>query len=240
MANRVAFERRQERPVYPRLRTLDRPRPLSLPEGPLHLGQPMPLGEVRQARVLTGNGLQLGLALGVFSRQPLDGYSCPLRTGLLKRRSSQYPLRPTWGSISAFRRPSRITSANAETNSPNVAVGLSGRPVLLIKAPCTTLLRIRYALLIRSNISRGAYRGHSTNSAARIASRKRSSPRAPGSPESLRKCDSAAIIRSTIRSSSCCRSNAVLNLRKAIAKKPRFSSLPSVRIAHSFWISSNS
>jgi hypothetical protein len=51
MANRVEFERRPERPVYPRPRTSDRRRPPSWPGGPLYLGQPTPLGEVRQDRV---------------------------------------------------------------------------------------------------------------------------------------------------------------------------------------------
>ncbi len=50
MANRVGFERRPERPVYPRLRTLDRLRPLSRHGGPLYLGQPTPLGEGGQDR----------------------------------------------------------------------------------------------------------------------------------------------------------------------------------------------
>ncbi len=50
-ANRVGFERRPERRVYPRLRTLDRLRPLSWSGGPRYLGQPTPLGEVRQDRL---------------------------------------------------------------------------------------------------------------------------------------------------------------------------------------------
>ena len=50
LANRVGFERRPDRPVYRRLRTLDRLRPLSWPGGPLYLGQLTPLVEVRQDR----------------------------------------------------------------------------------------------------------------------------------------------------------------------------------------------
>ncbi len=42
LANRAGFERRPERPVYLRLRTLDRIRPISWPGGRLYLGQPTP------------------------------------------------------------------------------------------------------------------------------------------------------------------------------------------------------